>query len=251
MSLVPTQPLSEEQIRRYSRQILLPEVGGRGQRALLASRVLLFAGHAFSETAGTYLAAAGVGALDVIDGDAGLIRRLAGVNPDCRVRALPLAMAEAEYRNAAVAPAAPTGAIATDSASPASSTSAIATGSASPAAAPAPARTVAVAGPADPVPAGLARVWAWCVGRLGRISRACPACLPAGMREAPEGPAAVDVAAVVGSLAAVAALHALLGIGSGPGESVLEWRGAEATAHSVPAPPDPGCGTCVRAGGRG
>jgi hypothetical protein len=32
---------TEEQIRRYSRQIILPDVGGRGQKKLLESRVLL------------------------------------------------------------------------------------------------------------------------------------------------------------------------------------------------------------------
>ena len=32
---------TEEQIRRYSRQIILPDVGGKGQKKLLASRVLL------------------------------------------------------------------------------------------------------------------------------------------------------------------------------------------------------------------
>ena len=56
--------LSEEQIQRYSRHILLPEVGGAGQERLLASSVLI----AYSEdeesaalTALVYLAAAGVG----------------------------------------------------------------------------------------------------------------------------------------------------------------------------------------------
>lgn len=56
--------LSEEQIQRYSRHILLPEVGGVGQERLLASSVLI----AYSEdeesaalTALVYLAAAGVG----------------------------------------------------------------------------------------------------------------------------------------------------------------------------------------------
>ena len=56
--------LSEEQIQRYSRHILLPEVGGAGQERLLASSVLI----AYSEdeesaalTALAYLAAAGVG----------------------------------------------------------------------------------------------------------------------------------------------------------------------------------------------
>ncbi len=53
--------LREEQILRYSRQILLREVGGRGQEALLAGGVTLHATGAAGLTAGAYLAAAGTG----------------------------------------------------------------------------------------------------------------------------------------------------------------------------------------------
>ncbi|MBI4537282.1 MAG: molybdopterin-synthase adenylyltransferase MoeB [candidate division NC10 bacterium] len=61
---------SEEQIRRYSRHILLPEVGGRGQRKLLNSRVLLIGAGGLGSPAALYLAAAGVGTLGVVDFDA-------------------------------------------------------------------------------------------------------------------------------------------------------------------------------------
>lgn len=55
--------LSEEQIHRYSRHIILPEVGGKGQKKLLASRVLLFGLTGPGSSAALYLAAAGVGVL--------------------------------------------------------------------------------------------------------------------------------------------------------------------------------------------
>ena len=62
-------PFNEEQIRRYSRHIILPEVGGKGQRKLLNSSVLLVGAGGLGSPAALYLAAAGVGRLGIIDGD--------------------------------------------------------------------------------------------------------------------------------------------------------------------------------------
>jgi len=60
---------TEEQIRRYSRQIILPYVGGRGQHKLLESKVLLIGAGGLGSPAGLYLAAAGVGTLGFVDFD--------------------------------------------------------------------------------------------------------------------------------------------------------------------------------------
>ncbi len=60
---------TEEQILRYSRQIILPHVGGKGQRKLLASKVLLIGVGGLGSPAGLYLAAAGVGTLGFMDFD--------------------------------------------------------------------------------------------------------------------------------------------------------------------------------------
>ena len=60
---------SEEQVRRYSRHIILPEVGGRGQRKLLNSKVLLIGAGGLGSPAALYLAAAGVGSLGLVDFD--------------------------------------------------------------------------------------------------------------------------------------------------------------------------------------
>ncbi len=54
---------------RYQRQLVLPEVGIEGQRALLDSRVLIVGAGALGSAAATYLAAAGVGTLGLVDGD--------------------------------------------------------------------------------------------------------------------------------------------------------------------------------------
>ncbi|MBI4757772.1 MAG: molybdopterin-synthase adenylyltransferase MoeB [Chloroflexi bacterium] len=61
--------LSQEQIVRYSRHILLPEVGGRGQKKLLAAKVLIIGAGGLGSPAALYLAAAGVGTLGIVDGD--------------------------------------------------------------------------------------------------------------------------------------------------------------------------------------
>ncbi len=64
-----TLAFTEEQIRRYSRHIILPEVGGMGQRKLLNSKVLLIGAGGLGSPAALYLAAAGVGTLGIVDFD--------------------------------------------------------------------------------------------------------------------------------------------------------------------------------------
>ena len=60
---------SEEQIERYSRHILLPEVGVEGQEKLLNSKVLIIGTGGLGAPAAMYLAAAGVGTIGLVDGD--------------------------------------------------------------------------------------------------------------------------------------------------------------------------------------
>ena len=60
---------TEEQINRYARHILLPEVGGIGQEKLLASKVLVVGAGGLGSPLILYLAAAGVGTIGVIDDD--------------------------------------------------------------------------------------------------------------------------------------------------------------------------------------
>ena len=61
--------LSEQQIDRYSRQIILQEVGGSGQEKLLTSKVLIIGAGGLGSPAALYLAGAGVGTLGIIDFD--------------------------------------------------------------------------------------------------------------------------------------------------------------------------------------
>ena len=60
---------SNEQIERYSRHIILKEVGGTGQTKLLEAKVLLIGAGGLGSPAALYLAAAGVGTLGIIDMD--------------------------------------------------------------------------------------------------------------------------------------------------------------------------------------
>jgi sulfur-carrier protein adenylyltransferase/sulfurtransferase len=61
--------LSPPQRARYSRHLLIPEVGEAGQQRLLASRVLLIGAGGLGSPAALYLAAAGVGTIGIVDFD--------------------------------------------------------------------------------------------------------------------------------------------------------------------------------------
>ncbi len=61
--------LTEEQIERYSRHIILKEVGGKGQQKLLDGKVLIIGAGGLGSPIALYLAAAGVGTIGIADAD--------------------------------------------------------------------------------------------------------------------------------------------------------------------------------------
>ena len=61
--------LTEQQIERYSRHIILQDVGGKGQLKLGNAKVLLIGAGGLGSPAGLYLAAAGIGTIGLVDGD--------------------------------------------------------------------------------------------------------------------------------------------------------------------------------------
>jgi molybdopterin-synthase adenylyltransferase len=102
--------MTEMQIRRYARHIVLPEIGGTGQSRLIAARVLVLGAGGIGAPLLQYLAAAGIGTLGVVDddtvdlsnlqrqiihrtGDIGIpkvtsaVRALAEINPEVTVQA--------------------------------------------------------------------------------------------------------------------------------------------------------------------
>ena len=67
--MTPLPELTEPQIRRYARHIVLAEIGGVGQARLIAARVLVIGAGGLGAPLLQYLAAAGIGTLGVIDHD--------------------------------------------------------------------------------------------------------------------------------------------------------------------------------------
>ena len=62
--------MNDEQLLRYSRHILLPEIGVEGQEKLLASSALVIGAGGLGSPAALYIAAAGLGTIILADGDA-------------------------------------------------------------------------------------------------------------------------------------------------------------------------------------
>lgn len=82
--------MRDEQVRRYARHILLPDVGGLGQTALLVAIASLDAraGDPAALVAARYLAAGGVGTVVLCGATAAQLGELAHVNPDTKLIAV-------------------------------------------------------------------------------------------------------------------------------------------------------------------
>jgi len=61
--------LRDDQIERYSRQIILPNIGGKGQEKLLGAKVLIIGAGGLGSPCALYLASAGIGKIGIVDSD--------------------------------------------------------------------------------------------------------------------------------------------------------------------------------------
>jgi hypothetical protein len=198
--------LTDSQIERYSRQIVLPEVGGGGQERLLAARAAVAGRGEAVLFCAAYLAAAGVGGLrlDGVNAGAPLAAALSLLtrNTDCAID---------------FAPAEP-------------SDVAILCGEVLPAGADSSGLLVWGCGSGDGVLA--ARF------PKGRGCIECIAALASGKD------AAGGSAQLLGSLLALLGLRALLGIGSNDPPELLRLAGDSPSLTTAPFPSRPGCPRC-------
>jgi len=67
--MVATKTLTPYQVQRYSRHIIMPQVGSAGQRKLLESKVLVIGAGGLGSPVSIYLALAGVGTIGIVDFD--------------------------------------------------------------------------------------------------------------------------------------------------------------------------------------
>ncbi|QDW65684.1 molybdopterin-synthase adenylyltransferase MoeB [Luteimonas granuli] len=99
----PAQPRDEDFHQRWSRHLLLPEVGMRGQKRLAMARVLMLGAGGLGSPAAFYLAAAGVGELRIVDDDvverSNLQRQILHTDADVGVRKVDSARARLSALN--------------------------------------------------------------------------------------------------------------------------------------------------------
>ena len=100
------QDLTRDEVQRYSRHLIMPEVGVEGQRKLKAARVLCVGAGGLGAPASMYLAAAGVGTLGIVDFDvvdaSNLHRQIIYGTPDVGKRKLEAARERIREMNAGV-----------------------------------------------------------------------------------------------------------------------------------------------------
>jgi molybdopterin-synthase adenylyltransferase len=245
--------LGEGELRRYSRQMLLPEVGGAGQARLRTARVLVVGAGGLGSPAALYLAGAGVGTLGLLDSDAvelsNLHRQILHGTKDLERAKAHSGQTRLEELNPEVRVVPhPVRLIADNARALLAAYDAIVEGSDD-------AGTKLVVN-ATGVALGRPMVIAGVVGWEGQLlvvrpgETACYRCVVRAVPPAGTTPACASagilgpVAGVMGSLQAVEALKLCLGLPSPAAGQLLLYDGRAATLTAVRARRDPACPAC-------
>jgi molybdopterin/thiamine biosynthesis adenylyltransferase len=226
--------LTEQQVARYSRQIVLPSVGGKGQRRLLSASAAIAGRGEMAAAAALYLTAAGIGRITLAGTDGIDPGDLTSLNPDCCVVRLsaPRQAAAAEeiaHRHDFI----------------------IVAGAA--------AETTAALNMSC-VRSGKPLVWGSAAGRLGRMAvlagsqpgAPCYGCLQQRLEEceaggdAPQTSGAVcgAVGAFVGTLEATAVIKLILELATSAPARLLTYDALAAVVHETSIAKDPCCEIC-------
>lgn len=96
-------PLQQDEVLKYSRQLILPEVGTEGQRRLKGARVLVVGAGGLGAPVATYLGAAGIGTIGIVDFDridaSNLHRQVLFTNDDIGLRKIDVVRRRVEAQN--------------------------------------------------------------------------------------------------------------------------------------------------------
>jgi len=217
--------LSETQIERYSRQIILPEIGGSGQARLLAASCAVWGVGDLARTAALYVAAAGVGALQLVPE---LLAETQGLNPDCQLSELPVARLSVD----AVAAIRGTDVI-------------LAAGAGEPTC-----RLLNAACLAQGTPL----LWGEATNRMGwcmvlahpGLASACYECRPHVRVSTEDADAALPgvPGAFIGALLATEAIKMILGVGTVAADRMLVYEALEQSVRAVPLERNRTCSAC-------
>ena len=247
--------LNDEELERYARHIVLPDIGGAGQNAIKAAHMLVIGAGGIGSPVIQYLAAAGVGALTIVDDDvislSNLQRQTLYTTADIGQPKAQLAAARAQALNPHVHVTAIAARVTADQ-MPAllSGISVVIDGSDNFATR----LAVADAANAAHIPLVSAAIGQF-QGQLGvfrgwEADKPCYRCFVGDAHDADDCDTCADVGVLgamvgmMGSMAAMEAIRCVTGFGVDPAGKLQLVDGLDLTLRAIRLPKDPACSTC-------
>lgn len=247
--------LNDEELERYARHIVLPDIGGAGQNAIKAAQMLVIGAGGIGSPVIQYLAAAGVGALTIVDDDvvslSNLQRQTLYTTQDIGAPKAALAAARAHALNPHVN-VRPVAARVTAAQMPSllDGVSVVIDGSDNFATR----LAVADAANAAHVPLVSAAIGQF-QGQLGvfrgwQANKPCYRCFVGDAHDADECDSCADLGVLgamvglMGSMAAMEAIRCVTGFGVDPTGTLQLVDGRDLSMRAIRLPKDPACSTC-------